>query len=72
MGRGCLSQLLMQHDAILTMMEEGMNVDLVLLDFAKAFNKMVPDILLSKVKKLHITDSWAGDWLHFCKPGCKQ
>jgi hypothetical protein len=38
-GRSCLSQLLAHHDNIMNLIEQGYNVDVVYLDFAKAFDK---------------------------------
>ena len=39
-GRSCLSQLLAHYDEILSLIENGLNVDVVYLDFAKAFDKV--------------------------------
>ena len=37
-GRSTLSQLLIQHEQVLRFLESGDNVDIVYLDFAKAFD----------------------------------
>ena len=42
-------------------MEEGENVDVI--DFAKAFDKVVHGILLHKLKDIGITGKF-GQWLH--------
>ena len=39
-GRSCLSQLLVHHDKVLSILESGVNVDTIYLDFAKAFDKV--------------------------------
>ena len=54
-GRSCLSQLLTHYDSILSKLEEGEDVDVIYLDFSKAFDKVDHKILLSKLKSLGIT-----------------
>ena len=39
-GRSCLSQLLEHFDKITKLMEDGHDVDVVYVDFAKAFDKV--------------------------------
>ena len=39
-GRSCLSELLEHYDTLLSYLEEGFNVDVIYLDFAKAFDKL--------------------------------
>ena len=53
-GRSCLSQLLAHHDFVLRLLAEGQNVNTVYLDFAKAFDKVDFNIVLSKMKKIGI------------------
>ena len=60
--RSCLSQLLEHHLEVLDMLEMGENVDIVYLDFAKAFDKCDINILLHKVKALGITGK-VGRWI---------
>jgi ribonuclease P/MRP protein subunit RPP40 len=65
-GRSTLSQLLIQYDLVLHLMESGDNVDVVYLDFSKAFNKVDHSLLLAKVKALGITGNlgrWIGNFL---------
>ena len=50
MGRSCLSQLLQHMEEVLLSLEGKKNIDVVYLDFAKAFDKVDHRILL---KKLH-------------------
>ena len=51
-GRSCLSQLLSHYDTILTQLEEGKDVDVIYIDFSKAFDKVDHTILLSKLKAI--------------------
>ena len=53
-GRSCLSQLLSHYDSILSKLEEGKEVDVIYLDFSKAFDKVDHEILLSKLKSIGI------------------
>ena len=53
-GRSCLTQLLAHFDNVIALLEEGLNVDVVYLDFAKAFDKVDHNILLKKAQKLGI------------------
>ena len=63
-GRSCLSQLLAHHyDYILNELEKGNNVDVIYLDFAKAFDKVDHGILLHKLRDLGITGK-IGCWIH--------
>ena len=62
-GRSTLLQLLEQQDEILCMLEEGSNVDMVYLDFSKAFNKCDYGILLNKLKALGVKGR-IGRWIH--------
>ncbi len=57
-----LSQLLLQHDLVLSLLENGGNVDQVYLDFSKAFDKVDHTILLRKARGMGITGS-LGTWL---------
>ena len=60
--RSCLSQLLGIHLKTLDMLDGGENVDLVYLDFAKAFGKWDINLLLHKAKTLVITGK-LGRWI---------
>ena len=50
-GRSCLSQLLEHHNKILEELEKYNYVNVIYLDFAKAFHKVDHCILLNKLKK---------------------
>ena len=53
-GGSCLSQLVEHHNKILEELEKSNNVDVIDLDFAKAFDKVDNVILLNKLKKIGI------------------
>ena len=54
-GRSCLSQLLTYFENVLTRLEENKCVDVIYLDFSKAFDKVDHLILLEKLRLLGIT-----------------
>ena len=62
-GRSCLSQLLCHYEKILQLMENGHDVDIIYLDFAKAFDKVDFDILLKKLHSLGVRGN-LGRWIH--------
>ena len=65
-GRSCLTQLLAHHDNIMNLLEQGYNVDVVYLDFAKAFDKVDHNILIHKLKDFEIngkTLQWIKNFL---------
>ena len=62
-GRSCLSQLIAHYELILQLMEEGYDVDVIYLDFAKAFDKVDFDIILKKLRSLGIRHK-LGRWIH--------
>ena len=65
-GRSCLTQLLSHHDNIISLLEQGNNVDVVYLDFAKAFDKVDHRIVLAKAFNFGIRGkllSWIKEFL---------
>lgn len=70
-GRSCLSQLLSHYETILEKLEYNKNVDVVYLDFAKAFDKVDHGILLHKTQQMGITGK-LGMWLHSFLTGREQ
>ena len=62
-GRSCLSQLISHYEHILQLIEEGFDVDVIYLDFAKAFDKVDFDIILKKLRSLGVKHR-IGRWIH--------
>ena len=62
-GRSCLSQLLEHYDKITRLLAEGHDVDIVYVDFAKAFDKVDINIAMEKIRKLGISGLLA-DWIY--------
>ena len=62
-GRSCFSALLDVYDNVMLMLNGDSIVDMVYLDFAKAFNKVDHGILLHKVKDPGITGK-LGQWFY--------
>ena len=64
--RGCLTQLLNHMDNIFSELNSGNEVDVVYLDYSKAFDKVNHKILLAKLEKLGIRGkvlAWITDFL---------
>ena len=65
-GRSCLSQLLNHIDRITSLLEGGSDVDVIYLDFAKAFDKVDIGVTLRKLKSLGVRGQlgrWLGSFL---------
>ena len=50
-GRSCLSQLLEHTERLIHYLEKGNNIDVIYLDFSKAFDKVDHTILLHKLRR---------------------
>ena len=61
--RSCLSQLLQHHDDILRMLEDGVNVDVIYTDFAKAYEKIDHAQLIMKMKNQFKITGKLGKWI---------
>ena len=70
-GRSCLSQLLSHFETITKILEDGDNVDVIYLDFAKAFDKVDFLVTLKKIKHLGITGN-IGKWIYSFLTGRSQ
>ncbi|CAM4529932.1 unnamed protein product [Lepidochelys kempii] len=65
-GRSCLTNLIAFYDEITGSMDEGKAVDVLYLDFSKAFDTVSHSILVSKLKKHGLdefTIRWVESWL---------
>ena len=59
-GRGTLKQLIDQHDKITNLLLEGKDVNLIYLDFSKAFDLVDHGVLLMKMKNKGFSDKILG------------
>jgi len=62
-NRSCLSQLLSHYECVLNALESNENVDVIYLDFAKAFDKVDHGILMHKLKKVNVSGK-VGVWIN--------
>ena len=65
-GRSTVSQLVEQYESILDALAKKHNIDIIMLDYAKAFDTINHSILLHKLKKLGISGKvgkWIGNFL---------
>ena len=65
-GKSCLTQLLAHYDELILNALEGNETDVIYIDFAKAFDKVDHEILLSKLSKYGINGKlfdWIKDFL---------
>ncbi|CAM4546156.1 unnamed protein product [Caretta caretta] len=65
-GRSCLTNLIAFYDEIIGSVDEGKAVDVLYLDFSKAFDTVTHSILVSKLKKYGLdecTIRWVESWL---------
>ena len=62
-GRSCLSALLNVFDNLMNMIDSSMTVDMIYLDFSKAFDTGDHGIVLHKLRDLRITGN-LGVWFH--------
>merc|ERR1712215_393203 len=70
-GRSCLSQLLAHFETVTQILEDGDNVDVIYLDFSKAFDKVDFLVTFHKIKHLGITGR-LGKWIYSFLTGRTQ
>ncbi|CAM5074315.1 unnamed protein product [Natator depressus] len=61
-GKACLTNLIVFYDEITGSVDEGKAVDVLFLDFSKAFDMVSHCILASKLKKYGL-DEWTIRWI---------
>jgi len=61
-GKSCLTNLIAFYDSMTSWVDEGRAVDVVCLDFSKAFDTVSHNILLGKVRKCGL-DEWSVRWI---------
>jgi len=61
-GKSCLTNLIACYDGMTGWVDEGRAVDVVYLDFSKAFDTVSHNILLGKLRKCGL-DEWSVRWI---------
>ncbi|GAB0176255.1 mitochondrial enolase superfamily member 1 [Grus japonensis] len=68
-GKSCLTNLISFHDKVTHLVDEGKAVDVVYLDFSRAFDTVSHSVLLEKLaahglnrRTLHWVKNWLGGW----------
>jgi len=64
-GKSCLTKLIAFYDDMTGWVDEGREVDVVYLDFSKAFDMVSHNILLGKLRKYGL-DEWTVRWIENC------
>ncbi|PKU38678.1 rna-directed dna polymerase from mobile element jockey- hypothetical protein [Limosa lapponica baueri] len=74
-GKSCLTNLIDFYDEMTGWIDEGRTVDIVYLDFSKAFDTVSHNILIDKLRKCGLdewTVRWIENWLSGRAQSCDQ
>ena len=65
-GRSCLTNLLVCQHSIVYLVDQGIPVDIIFLDFQKAFDKVPHNTLMEKIRDTGLNNilcNWIENWL---------